>query len=187
MHLIVGLGNPGKKYERTKHNIGWLALDEVIVKYKLKPDKERFESQTHKGAIAGGKVIAIKPLVFMNESGKAVTKFVNFYKIPTENIIIIHDDLDMETGKVRLKVESRDGGHNGIKSINLFIKNNYIRIKIGISHPGAREVVSDYVLKKFSSGEIKTIEQANKTIEKLFEYIISGDLEKFKADVNIRS
>ena len=187
MHLIVGLGNPGKKYERTRHNIGWLALDVIIAKYKLKLDKEKFASQTYKGIIAEDKIIAIKPLVFMNESGKAVAKFVNFYKIPTKNIVVIHDDLDMETGKVRIKVESGDGGHNGIKSINSFIKNDYIRIKIGISHPGAREAVSDYVLKKFSDGEIKIIEQANKTIAKLFEYVISGDLAKFKTNVNMRN
>ena len=126
MHLIVGLGNPGKKYEGTRHNIGWLVLGEIISEYKLKSDKEKFQAQVYKGTIDGEKVIAIKPLTFMNESGKAVMRFVNFYKIPTENVIVVHDDLDMEPGKVRVKTESGDGGHNGIKSINSFIKNNYM-------------------------------------------------------------
>jgi peptidyl-tRNA hydrolase, PTH1 family len=184
MHLVVGLGNPGKKYERTRHNVGWFALDEIIDEYKLKEDKEKFQAQVYKGTIAGEKVIVIKPLTFMNESGKAVARFVNFYKIPMKNVLVLHDDLDMEPGKVRVKSESGDGGHNGIRSINSLIKNDYIRIKIGIGHPGDKDSVHDYVLKKFSNNDMKLIEQANKSIAKLFEYVISGDLDKFKGDVN---
>ena len=186
MHIIVGLGNPGQKYEKTRHNVGWLALDEVISEYKLEAVKEKFESEIFKGVIGGEKVIAIKPLTFMNESGKAVAKLVNFYKVPTENVIVIHDDLDMGTGKIRVKGESGDGGHNGIKSINSFIKNDYTRIKIGIGHPGSREEVHDYVLKNFSREEMKIIEPANKMVAKFFKYVISGDLDKFKTNVNMR-
>ena len=185
MYLVIGLGNPGKKYEYTRHNGGWLALDEIISQYKLDSGKEKFSSQMYKGTIISKKVIAIKPLVFMNDSGKAVIKFVNFYKIPTENVIVIYDDLDMKTGKVRVKIEGGDGGHNGIKSINSFIKNNYIKIKIGIDRPEIKEDVANYVLKNFSDTEMKIIKQTNKTIAKLFEYVISGDLDKFKANVNI--
>jgi PTH1 family peptidyl-tRNA hydrolase len=186
MYLIIGLGNPGKKYERTKHNVGWLALDEIIHEYKLREDKEKFSSQVYKGNISGEKIIAIKPLTFMNDSGKAVGRFVSFYKIPTKNVIVLYDDLDMETGKVRVKLASGDGGHNGVKSINSFIKNDYIKIKIGVGHPGNKDDVINYVLKNFPQEEGKIIEQANKTIAKLFEYVISGDLDKFKTNVNMR-
>jgi PTH1 family peptidyl-tRNA hydrolase len=187
MYLIIGLGNKGKQYELTRHNVGWLALDEIILEHKLQEDKEKFLAQVYKGEIAGEKVIAIKPLTFMNESGKSVGKFVSFYKIPTNNIIVLYDDLDMEVGKVRVKLESGDGGHNGVKSINSFIKNNYIKIKIGVGHPGNRDDVVNYVLKDFPKDEMKIIEVANKTIAKLFKYVISGDLDKFKTNVNMRS
>jgi len=183
MHLIVGLGNPGKKYEQSRHNVGWLALDGIINEYKLSSDKDKFESQVHKGTIIGIKVLAIKPLTFMNESGKAVSKFVNFYKIEPKNVIVIHDDLDMETGKVRMKIKSGDGGHNGIKSINSFIKNEYIHIKVGIGHPEHKDAVQEYVLSKFPSNELKLINHSNKSIANLFECVISGELDRFKANI----
>jgi PTH1 family peptidyl-tRNA hydrolase len=186
MYIIVGLGNPGQKYERTRHNVGWMALDEIIAEYKLEEVKEKFESKVYKGIIAEEKVIAIKPLTFMNLSGKAVARFVSFHKVPTAKLVVLYDDLDMEPGKVRVKLEGGDGGHNGIKSINSFVAKDYLRIKIGIGHPGTREAVNDYVLKNFSKGELEIIQQANKMVAKLFKYVISGDLDKFKSGVNWR-
>ncbi|NRA74002.1 MAG: aminoacyl-tRNA hydrolase [Rickettsiales bacterium] len=185
MYLVVGLGNPGEKYKKTRHNVGWLALDEIISCYNLQSEKDKFVSQVYKGIIASEKIIAVKPLVFMNDSGKAISKFVSFYKIPAERVIVIYDDLDMKIGKIRLKRESGSGGHNGIKSINSFIKNDYIKIKIGIDRPRNEKDVSSYVLENFADSEIKIIKQANKTIAKLFEYVIFGDLDKFRANVNM--
>ena len=153
MKLIVGLGNPGKEYEKTRHNIGFMIIDEYLgnVKYKEKFNGLYYEKDM------GEKIIFLKPQTFMNNSGFCVKKFVDYYKISPENILVIQDDLDLEIGKMRYKYNSNSGGHNGVKSIiNLLDTKEFARLKVGISHIDKNEII-DYVLGKFSINELDKI------------------------------
>jgi peptidyl-tRNA hydrolase, PTH1 family len=186
MYLIVGLGNPGKEYELNRHNVGFIVLDSIISKYNLIQDKDKYNSLVYKGKIDNENIIAIKPMTFMNESGKAVSAFSNFYKIPADKIIVIYDDIALENGKVRLTVGGSDAGHNGIKSINSLITNKYIKIRVGVGHPGDRDFVTKHVLSNFTKDEQDTLNQVSIKITDLFEDLIKGDQESFASQVNQR-
>jgi PTH1 family peptidyl-tRNA hydrolase len=149
MFLLVGLGNPGKKYENTRHNIGFKAVDEIIRRFSFTSVGNKYKSLCYSGDIGGHKVIAIEPQTFMNRSGIAVQEAANFYKIPLENIIVAHDELDLLPGKVRVKQGGGAGGHNGLKSIDAHLGKEYVRVRIGIGHPGSKDEVTGYVLSAF--------------------------------------
>lgn len=184
-YLVVGLGNPGKEYALTRHNAGFMAIDSLVSKYNLTPSKDKFDSVVYKGQVANSTLLAIKPLTFMNHSGKAVIAFANFFKIEPENIIVLYDDLDLEAGKVKIKIAGGDGGHNGIKSINSFVPNKYIKIRIGIGHPGHRDFVSDYVLSNFKKDELEKAQMSFNKIADLFELIIRGECDSFSSKINM--
>ena len=157
MKLIVGLGNPGKEYEKTRHNIGFNILDLYLKKYNLKLDKEKFNGKYTKTKINEEEVIFLEPQTFMNASGDSVRKIMDFYKIKPEDILIIQDDLDMDIGKIKLKEKSSSGGHNGIKDIEEKLGTNDIkRLKVGISNNKMMDT-KDYVLGKFSKEDVETL------------------------------
>jgi PTH1 family peptidyl-tRNA hydrolase len=167
MKLIVGLGNPGKQYENTRHNIGFMALDKYASENNLSFKIEsRFEGLITQTTYQGEKVILFKPVTYMNLSGRAIYKVVNYYKIDIDDILIIHDDLDLPTGKMRLREKGSSGGHNGLKSI---IENlnttNFKRVKIGISKN--QNDIIDYVLGKFSKTEMELLDQALNSMDDL--------------------
>ncbi len=164
MFLIVGLGNPGREYENNRHNIGFIVADLVHAQHNFGAKKLKLQSEVSEGIIAGQKVIIQKPLTFMNCSGSAVAKLVNFLKIPLENIIVIHDDLDLALGRVKVKTGGSNGGHNGLKDIDAHIGNAYGRIRIGIGHPGNKDMVADYVLSNFSKDERSIMNTAIDTV-----------------------
>ena len=152
MRLVVGLGNPGKEYENTRHNIGYMFLDYITNKHDFKFNK-KFNAMEYETNINGEKLLYIKPLTFMNLSGESIIKYVNFYKLNSEDILVIQDDLDMEIGRYKLMFNHGDGGHNGIKNIILNIgSREFLRLKIGISK--ANIDAKDYVLGKFNKKEI---------------------------------
>lgn len=153
MKLIVGLGNPGDKYAFNRHNIGFLAVDEIARTYRFGPWKTRFHGSACDGLIAGEKCILLKPSTYMNESGRAVGDAVRFHKIGVEDVIVIHDELDLEPGKVRIKVGGGNAGHNGLKSISAYIGNEYRRVRLGIGHPGDKALVAQYVLRDFAKAD----------------------------------
>lgn len=185
MHLIVGLGNPtSKQYQNNRHNAGFIACDSIIEKYSLTKYNDKFNSLFYKGVIGEEKLYLIKPLTYMNNSGKAVSSFVNFFKIPIENILVIFDDLALDVCKVRFRVGGGDGGHNGIKSINSFIKNEYGKVKIGIGHPGAKELVHKYVLSDFTSEELSQLQITSSHIAELLPYLIKKKYDMFSAKIN---
>jgi PTH1 family peptidyl-tRNA hydrolase len=168
MYLIVGLGNPGKKYEQTRHNIGFMAVDAILNSYggNDKP-KKKFNSVIHELQLENKKVIIAKPETYMNNSGDALIQIVNFFKIKTENILILHDELDLPFGSIRLKVGGGIAGHNGLKSILSHLDNTFLRLRLGIDHPGDRRLVSNYVLGNFNNSEMDSLNT-------LFDYIATN-------------
>ena len=153
MFLICGLGNPGKKYLKTKHNIGFVLIEKLISNYNFTTLKKNKKKELYKGYIGRQKCILIKPLTFMNLSGSIVLETLNFYKIKNSNLYVIHDDLDLKAAKIKIKIGGGNGGHNGLESIDNYIGRKYNRIRIGIDHPGNKDLVTSYVLSKFSKIE----------------------------------
>lgn len=158
MKLIVGLGNPGKEYEKTRHNIGYMALDRILDKYNINLSKTKFDGYYEKETINGEQYIFLKPAKYMNLSGEVVRDFVNFFKIDINDILIICDDLDLDVGRFKLKQKGSCGGHNGLKDIELHLNTqNYKRLKIGISNNKNIDT-KDYVLGKLNKKELNELD-----------------------------
>lgn len=153
MLLLVGLGNPGPKYKRNRHNIGFIAVDEIVNRYSFGSWRARFQAQTAEGRLGGEKILAIKPTTFMNESGRAVGEAVRFYKLDVNDIVVLHDELDLAFGKLRLKRGGGHAGHNGLRSIDAHIGKDFVRVRLGIGHPGEKSGVHGYVLSDFAKSE----------------------------------
>lgn len=163
MFLVVGLGNPGSEYEATRHNIGFMAVDVIADRYKFSSFKSKFDGLIADGSIEGQKCLLLKPQTYMNLSGNSVIKAVSFYKILPENIIVIHDDMDLQISQIKAKLGGGTGGHNGLKSIDAHIGSNYNRIRLGVGHPkGQGDMVINHVLSRFSKTDL---EYVNKNIE----------------------
>lgn len=171
MYLIVGLGNPGTQYKGTRHNVGFDILDLISEKYNIVVNRIKFKGVYGEGNIEGEKVILLKPSTFMNLSGESVREAVSFYKINASNIIILHDDISLEVGRLRIRSKGSAGGHNGLKSIILNLSSDeFIRFKIGVGQPKG-ELVS-HVLGKFSKDERKLIDDVNKATVEAVELVI---------------
>ncbi|MGC8536608.1 MAG: aminoacyl-tRNA hydrolase [Rhizomicrobium sp.] len=151
--LIAGLGNPGREYARNRHNVGFMAIDHIHERYAFAPFKTRFRGDVAEGSLSGRKTFLLKPMTFMNDSGIAVGAFAKFYKLPLNAIVVIHDDLDLVGGKMRVKTGGGDGGHNGLRSITSALGPGYRRMRIGIGHPGTKERVYGYVLGDFTRAD----------------------------------
>ncbi len=178
MYLIAGLGNPEKKYDGTRHNIGFETIDLFCRKHGISLNKLKHKALWGEAVINGEKVIVAKPQTYMNLSGESIRDIANFYKIPTENIVIICDDINLETGRIRIRPKGSDGGHNGLKSIIYQLADDgFVRIRMGVGAPkGEHYNLADYVLGKFSKEEIETLtETANRVVDAV-ECIIKNDV-----------
>ena len=178
--LIVGLGNPGQQYERTRHNAGFLFIDAIARSHGINLKSEnKFHGQVGKGRIDGQEVWLLKPMTFMNKSGQGISALARFYKIDAENILIAHDELDLPPGTVRLKKGGGHGGHNGLRdTVAQLGTRDFMRLRLGIGHPGHASQVTGYVLGKASISDQQLIEE---TIDKALDnlsLIVSGDLQK---------
>ena len=158
MRLVVGLGNPGEKYAHNRHNIGFMAADEIVRRHSFSPWRAKFQGELSEGSIGGEKVLVIKPQTFMNESGRSVAEVVKFYKIDVSDVIVLHDELDLVPGKVRVKRGGGHAGHNGLRSIHSVIGEGYGRIRLGIGHPGDKDRVTGHVLNDFAKDDAKWLE-----------------------------
>lgn len=158
MFLFVGLGNIGKEYENTRHNCGFICVDEIIKKYNISNYQNKFKADVFSGKLFNNDLIIAKPKTFMNNSGISVSLIKQFYKIPIENIFVFHDDLDLDFCKIKYKIGGGAGGHNGLKSLDERIGKNYHRIRIGIGRPEDKDSVSSYVLKKFNNEDLKQLD-----------------------------
>lgn len=161
MHLVVGLGNPGSKYKTTRHNVGFMVVDHIADEYAIGVNKNRPGVMFGTGTIDGTSVILAKPTSFMNQSGSPVKNLADYFNISKKNIIVIHDDIDLELGRIKIKEKGGHGGHNGIRSLVDVLKGgDFVRLRIGIGRPGDSSDVSDYVLSSFHNKDVKAIEQA---------------------------
>lgn len=172
-YLIVGLGNPDKKYEKTRHNAGWLAIDSIADKFNCRVDRVKFKSYVGECEISGRKVMLMKPTTYMNNSGQAVVEAMNFYKIEPENVIVLFDDISLDVGKMRIRLKGSDGGQRGMKSIiYLSGKDTFPRIKIGIgAKPAPDWDLADWVLSKFTDSEMKTLSEVFEKAAGAVEFI----------------
>lgn len=179
-YIVVGLGNPDRKYENTRHNTGWMALDYIAEKLDCKVNKIKYKSLIGTCEIGGAKVMLMKPTTYMNNSGQAVVEAMNFYKIPAENVIVIFDDISLDVGKMRIRSKGSDGGQRGMRSIiNLSGSQAFPRIKIGIgAKPNPDWDLADWVLSKFSDKEMKDLEKMFENAHKAVELIIDGKMDR---------
>jgi len=158
MQLIVGLGNPGSGYAGNRHNIGFMAVEAIAKRHGLGPWRRRFQGVAAEGPLAGERVLLLLPGTYMNESGRAVAEAANFYKLGLPDIAVLHDEIDLAPGKVRVKTGGGNAGHNGLRSISAHVGNDYRRVRIGVGHPGAKELVHAYVLNDFAKSERDWVE-----------------------------
>lgn len=180
IQLIAGLGNPGEKYQQTRHNAGFWFIDALAKQTgaQLKPEA-KFFGDVAKCTIEGQAVWLLKPATFMNLSGRSVSAFINYYKIPVENILVAHDELDFPAGMARLKHGGGHGGHNGLRDIIPAIGDkNFWRLRLGIGHPGDARQVTDYVLKTASASECQSINKAIDQALGQIDFIVSGEFER---------
>ena len=179
-YLIVGLGNPDKKYERTRHNAGWLAIDSIAEKFNCRVDRVKFKSYVGECEISGRKVMLMKPTTYMNNSGQAVVEAMNFYKIPPENVIVIFDDISLDVGKMRIRSKGSDGGQKGMRSIiYLSGSDKFPRIKIGIgAKPNPHWELADWVLSKFTDDECKALKDMFENASKAVELMVDGKIDR---------
>lgn len=150
MLLIVGLGNPGQRYAGHRHNIGFMAADAIHRRHRFPPWRARFQGEVAEGLLDGEKALILKPATFMNESGRSLSQAARFYKLEPADIVVIHDDLDLPPGKLRMKTGGGHGGHNGLRSIEAHLGKAFRRMRLGIGHPGRKELVNRYVLHDFA-------------------------------------
>ena len=184
MLLFVGLGNPTPDSENNRHNVGFKIIDTINKKFSLSKQKPKFKGLLTTGNIANEKIYAIKPLTFMNNSGICIRELIEYFKIDVENVIVFHDDLDIEFGKIKAKFGGSSAGHNGIASIDKFIGKDYSRVRIGIGKPKGKIEVSDYVLQNFDEDESVSIEKILKDITDSISILVEKKLDLFSSTVN---
>jgi len=187
MKLIIGLGNPDKKYERNRHNIGFLAVDQIAEDYDFPDFQNKFSAHYSEGFIGTEKIKLLKPQTYMNKSGHAVQKCSQFFKIEPNEILVIHDELDLSFGKMRCKIGGGAGGHNGLKSIDQHIGKEFYRLRYGIDHPGQKSMVTSYVLGDFDKDEMPLIEELNESISDNIDLAINDQYEKFMTKIAMES
>lgn len=186
MLLIVGLGNPGAKYAGNRHNIGFLALDRIASDHGFSPWRSRFQGETAEGRLGNERVVLLKPSTFMNLSGQAVGEAMRYLKIEPSDVIVLHDELDLPPGKLRLKTGGGHAGHNGLRSIHQHIGEAYRRVRIGIGHPGHKDRVAGYVLADFAKSEADLVEDVLRGISDGAEALAKGEDARFLNAVSAR-
>ena len=184
MLLLVGLGNPNPNNSNNRHNVGFLVIDAINLKFKLSKQKPKFKGLLTTGKINDQKVFAIKPLTFMNNSGVCIKELIEYFKIDVKDVFVFHDDMDIDIGKVKAKIGGSNAGHNGIDSIDKNIGKNYSRVRIGIGRPKNNSTGVDHVLDNFSGDEKQNVERVTKNIIESLSILINKDLDLFSSKIN---
>ena len=185
MLLFAGLGNPGSRYAGNRHNIGFLAVDAIHRRHRLAPWRRRFHGEAAEGEIAGDRVLLLKPETFMNNSGTAVQAAQHFYKLALDEVIVVHDEIDLQPGKVRVKLGGGNAGHNGLRSITAMCGNDYMRVRLGVGHPGQKELVQAYVLSDFFKDEHGWVEAVCESVADAAEFLVKRRPEEFQNRVHL--
>jgi PTH1 family peptidyl-tRNA hydrolase len=175
MLLVVGLGNPGREYAGNRHNIGFMAIEAIAREQRFAPFRARFKGRVAEGQIAGERVVLLEPETYMNESGRSVSEAARFHKVALSDIVVLHDELDLAPGKLRIKVGGGEAGHNGLRSITAHMGKDYKRIRLGIGHPGDKAMVHSYVLNDFGKAEKPWVETLCGAIARNAALIVEGD------------
>ena len=185
MRLLVGLGNPGARYVGNRHNIGFMALEAIARRHGIGPWRRRFQGVAAEGPLAGERVILLLPGTFMNDSGLAVAEAAHFYKIGAGDIVVFHDEIDLPPAKVRVKTGGGIAGHNGLRSISSHVGNDYRRVRIGVGHPGVKELVYNHVLSDFAKAERPWVEALIAILADNAELLARGEDASFQNKVHL--
>ena len=186
MFLFVGLGNPGSKYSSNRHNIGFMAADVIVRRHNFSPWRKKFQGELSDGVLAGEKVLVLKPQTFMNESGRSVGDAVRFHNIPLSNVFVFYDELDLEPGKVRVKLGGGTAGHNGIRSISSHITPEFKRVRLGIGHPGDPKFVLPHVLGDFDKQDKDWLVALLDSVADNAAMLVEGQEAKFQSHVHLK-
>ena len=185
MQLLVGLGNPGARYVGNRHNVGFMVVEEIAKRHGIGPWRRRFQGDACEGPIDQGRVLLLLPGTFMNESGRAVAEAAQFYKMPTGDITVFHDEIELPPGKVRVKIGGGIAGHNGLRSLSEHIGNQYRRVRIGVGHPGHRDLVEHYVLSDFAKSERGWVEALTAIVADNVDFLVRGEDASFQNKVHL--
>lgn len=187
MKLIVGLGNPGAKYAGNRHNIGFMAVDRIAEDHGFGPWRSKFQGQVSEGRLGHEKVLLLKPETFMNKSGQSVGEAMRFYKLAPDDVIVIHDEIDLAPGKARIKQGGGHAGHNGLRSIHAHIGDTYGRVRLGVGHPGRKDLVPIYVLHDFPKADAGWLDDLLRGISDGAAHLAEGDGGRFMNAVALRT
>ena len=185
MLLVVGLGNPGPEYARNRHNIGFMAVDAIHARHRFGPWRAKFQGEIADGAVDGDKALLLKPMTYMNASGRAVGQAMQFYKLKPEDVVVFHDELDLAAGKVRVKTGGGAAGHNGIRDIAAHVGPEFRRVRLGIGHPGEKDRVLSHVLKDFAKDDREWLDPLLDAIGEAFPLLATGADSKFMSKVSL--
>ncbi len=183
MHLLVGLGNPGPRHARHRHNIGFMALDRIAARHGFGPWRVRFQGRIAEGRIGGERILALKPETYMNESGRALGAALRFYKLAPSQVLVIHDEIDLISGKVRIKLGGGAAGHNGLRSIDAHIGPDYRRLRLGVGHPGHKDLVHGYVLRDFAKSDAVWLDKLLDQVAAELPVLMAGDEGAFMSRI----
>jgi PTH1 family peptidyl-tRNA hydrolase len=183
MKLFVGLGNPGEKYAKNRHNIGFMAVERIAERHGFGPWKKKFKGYAADGEIGGEKVLLLKPETYMNESGQSVGEAARFLKISEGDVIVFHDELDLLPGRIKVKTGGGNAGHNGLRSITAHLGNETVRVRLGIGHPGSKDAVSHFVLSDFAKADQQWLPDLLDAVAKAAPHLAKGDAARFQTDV----
>ena len=186
MYLFAGLGNPGAQYQSNRHNVGFMAVDVMAAAHGFSPWKKKFQGALAEGTMGGQKVLLLKPQTFMNESGRSVGEAVRFHNIPLQHVFVFYDELDLEPGKVRVKLGGGAAGHNGIRSIAAHITPEFKRVRLGIGHPGDKNMVMPHVLGDFAKSDREWLVAMLDAVADNAPMLIKGDDSQFQSAVHLK-
>jgi len=184
MLLFVGLGNPGARYAGNRHNIGFMAVDAIARRHGFQPWRRRFHGQTAEGAIGGVRILLLKPETYMNDSGLAAAEATQFFKIPVGDVVVFHDEIDLPAAKLRVKTGGGNAGHNGLRSVSAHIGNDYRRVRLGVGHPGVKDLVHAHVLNDFAKSEREWVETLCDAVADNAGLLAQGDDAGFQNKVH---
>lgn len=187
MLLFVGLGNPGSRYAGNRHNIGFMAVDAIARRHGFAPARSRFQALAQDGRLGEEKVVAIRPQTFMNESGRAVGEAMRFHRLGPADIVVFHDELDLAPGKVRVKQGGGHAGHNGLRSIIAHAGADFTRVRLGIGHPGDKDLVTPWVLSDFAKADLPWVETLCEAVAEAAPWLAGGDPARFMTEVARRT